>query len=279
MASVRIITVTFNSSDVIDAFLESIPVDAELVVVDNASTDSTVETLAAHGIKPLAMDENLGFGTACNAGAKGARAPYLFFVNPDARLEPGCLDALTKAAETHPEAGAFNPAILTPEGKVRLNRRSCLLPPSSWTDKSLADPNPSISAEVRMLSGAALFCRRDAFEQIGGFDPNIFLYHEDDDLCVRLSEAGWTLRLEHSARVTHIGGAGTSRSLASAAFKSRAIARSRLYVETKHGIPHSKLKGYARGLSKLLSPLAWVSKRKRAQALAYLNAVWTYPQA
>ncbi|MCY4179564.1 MAG: glycosyltransferase family 2 protein, partial [Litoreibacter sp.] len=233
MSDVRLITVTFNSSDVIGPFLDSVPDTVELVVVDNASSDDTVQKVRANGSALIELPENLGFGTACNKGAAGAKTPYLFFVNPDARLEPGCIEVLVAAAEKHPKAGAFNPAILSPSGDVRLNRRSCILPRALWTDKALASSDPNISTAVHMLSGAALFCRRDAYEEIDGFDPNIFLYHEDDDLSVRMAKAGWQLRLEHSARVTHIGGAGSGNSVAAAAFKAKEIARSRLYVERK----------------------------------------------
>ncbi|MEM7470961.1 MAG: glycosyltransferase family 2 protein [Pseudomonadota bacterium] len=273
MQTARIVTVTYNSAEVIGPFLDSIPAGVDLVVVDNASADTTCEIVQSRGVSLIQQSENLGFGAACNAGANGATQPYVLFVNPDARLEPGCMEALLKAAETHTEAGAFNPAILTQSGAVRLNRRSCILPRALWTDKALATPDPAISTEVRVLSGAALFCRRDAFEQVGGFDPRIFLYHEDDDLSVRLSEAGWRLRLEHSAQVTHIGGASAGHSLQGAAFKAAAIAQSRLYVEGKHRISQPKLRGYLRALGKLASPLTLVSSRKRTQAIAYAKAV------
>jgi len=125
-----------------------------------------------------------------------------------------------------------------------------------------------------ILSGAALFCRQDAFEQVGGFDERIFLYHEDDDICLRLRQAGWSLRLEHSAAARHVGSGSTGYSKASVRIKAQAIAQSRLYVEQKHARPRPYLGAYLRALGKLASPLAWLSGRKRNQAVGYLQGVF-----
>ena len=270
----RIVTVTYNSAAVIGGFLESVPDEAEVVVVDNASTDNTCEIVRESRAKLVQMPNNQGFGSGCNAGAAGSSHPYLFFVNPDARIGPGCCEHLIEAAEAHPTAGAFNPAIRTPKGRIRLMRRSCLLPRSTYTPRSYATDDTS--AEVHVLSGAAFFCRRDAFEAVGGFDPRIFLYHEDDDLSVRLAQAGWALRLEHGAEITHIGSGSSGYSPQSVALKAAAIAQSRLYVEGKHGIPLARLRAYLRGIGKVISPLSVLSGRKRLQARAYLKGVSDY---
>lgn len=271
---IRIVTVTYNSAAVIGTLLGSVPDGVEVVVVDNASTDDSCAIAQAHGATVIRASENRGFGTACNLGAEGNARPYVFFVNPDAELEDGCCDALVAAAEKHPKTGAMNPALLEPDGGFSMKRRSCLIDAGDWTPRDLA--TRATSAEVKILSGAALFCRQDAFEQVGGFDERIFLYHEDDDICLRLRQAGWSLRLEHSAAARHVGSGSTGYSKASVRIKAQAIAQSRLYVEQKHARPRPYLGAYLRALGKLASPLAWLSGRKRNQAVGYLQGVTRY---
>jgi len=271
---IRIVTVTYNSAGVIGNLLGTIPRGVEVVVVDNASTDDSAAIAERHGATVIRAAENHGFGSACNLGAQGNARAFVFFVNPDAVLEDGCCAALLAAAEQHPEAGAMNPAILEPDGGFAMKRRSCLLDPSDWTPRDLAATGNS--AQVNILHGAALFCRQAAFDAVGGFDARIFLYHEDDDLSLRLRQAGWALRLEHSAAVRHIGSGSTGYSKASVRAKAYAIAQSRLYVEHKHARPRPHLGAYLRALGKLASPLAWLSGRKRVQALGYAHGVLGY---
>ena len=267
--SIRIVTVTYNSAAVIGAFLDGLPEGVEVVVVDNASTDATREILGTSGVTVIPLDRNLGFGTACNRGAAGNDKEFVFFVNPDAVLDAECCKRLVAAAARHPEAAAFNPAILNSRGKIRLNRRS------EWSDRSLA-MDPDAEAQVNILSGAALFCRQAAFEAVGGFDERIFLYHEDDDLCLRLRQKGWTLRLNHKAKAAHLGGASSGGSRRGTYLKAYHIAQSRMYVERKHGVPLAGLRAWGRALAKLLSPLNLVSGRKRAQAMGYLNGTRSF---
>ncbi len=271
---IRIVTVTYNSAGVIGHLLDSIPDGVEVVVVDNASSDDSAAIAERHGATVIRAAQNHGFGSACNLGAEGNTRGFVFFVNPDAVLEEGCCAALLAAAERHPEAGATNPAILEPEGGFAMKRRSCLLDPSDWTPRDLAAAGSS--AQVNILHGAALFCRQEAFAAVGGFDERIFLYHEDDDICLRMRQAGWALRLEHGGGVRHVGSGSTGYSKASVRAKARAIAQSRLYVEQKHNRPRPRAGAYARALGKLISPLAWLSGRKRNQAVGYLQGVMDY---
>ena len=184
---VTVVTVAFNSMDVLPEMLASIPAGTNVVIVDNASDnpEDLLELGARNGLKVIHNAQNLGFGVACNVGAAQAQTEFLLFLNPDARLLDGALDALVAAADNFSAASAFNPAIIDSRGQPQFKRRSVLLPDS---DK-LARGWPSSSGEVAVLSGAALFVRRAAFKAVGGFDPQIFMYHEDDDLSLRLKES------------------------------------------------------------------------------------------
>lgn len=273
----RIVTVTYNSSAVIGRFLQSVPKGVEVVVVDNASSDETVAIVKEKNARLIKLKENLGFGTGCNRGAEGNSRPYVYFVNPDSIVnEDGCLRML-ETAQAIPNLGAMNPAILDEKGRIRLNRRSPLIPRTLWTDRALAQATEA-HQQVHILSGAALFCRQDAFDAIGGFDERIFLYHEDDDLCFRLRAAGFPLFLEHRAKVMHIGGASSGSGLRGTYFKAYHIAQSRMYVERKHALRWPTSRSALRVFSKVLSPANLV-KRKRTQTAGFLKGTLDFDMA
>ena len=124
------------------------------------------------------------------------------------------------------------------------------------------------SGQVSTLSGGALFVSRERFEEVEGFDERIFLYHEDDDLCVRLNRHG-PLYLETSAQVTHVQGTGSPITPQVAAWKAQQLARSKAYVLKKHGLRGRSYLIWLEATLKLLSPISWLSTRKRAQALGF----------
>ncbi|OIQ28467.1 MAG: glycosyl transferase [Alphaproteobacteria bacterium MedPE-SWcel] len=271
MTRVTIVTVAYNSAEVLPGLLSSLPEDVRCVVVDNGSADhgETRALCTAHGVEFLASDRNIGFGPGCNLGAARATSEFLFFVNPDASLDPGAIEALLAAAEAHPEASGFNPRLREADGRVAFKRRSKLLPKAKWLSRDAANSD----RELPVLSGAALFVRRQAFEAIGGFDPKIFLFHEDDDLSLRLATQCGPLRLVTAAGVTHLFGASTVRSPRTAALKAWYMGQSRVYAARKHALPQAFGQALKDALIQLFSPLSLLSARKRAKHWAYLRGV------
>lgn len=229
-----IIFVTYNSGEVIADALRSVPSGTEIIVVDNASTDDSVEICRALGATVLEMPKNLGFGTACNRGAEAATAENLLFLNPDARLEPGALDALADALHRYPDAAAFNPRILNEDGSQFLRRRTILLP----RPYLFRPPAPTGDEKIITATGAALLIRNDVFSEIGGFDENIFLYYEDDDISTRIIKKGYDVFYIHSSVVVHKIGKSTAghETDTSSYFREYESTRSRIYVSRKHGI-------------------------------------------
>ena len=213
--------------------------------------------------------ENLGFGRACNQGAAQADTEFLFFVNPDAELFPDTLDHLLAAADAHPEASAFNTRIVKGDGSLFFKRRSKLIAKSLWLGREAAEQD----GEVPVLSGGALLVRKTAFEQVSGFDPKIFLFHEDDDLSLRLKDQCGTLRYVFDAQVRHLLGHSTERSANTAALKAWYMGQSRVYGARKHAIPNAFGVAFGDALLQLMSPLTLLSKRKRAKHWAYLRGV------
>jgi GT2 family glycosyltransferase len=130
-------------------------------------------------------------------------------------------------------------------------------------------------ADVPLLNGAAIFVRRDYFHDVGGFDEAIFLYHEDDDLSLRLRAAHGPLRHVHAASVTHAEGHSTVRSPATAAFKAYHMAQSAVYAMQKHGQQNAQLRIRLFALAQMLSPFTVLSRRKRAKNLGFLKGAFS----
>ncbi|WP_229801563.1 glycosyltransferase family 2 protein [Tateyamaria omphalii] len=268
---VTIVTVCHNSLSVLPSMLESIPKGVPVVLVDNASSDTAeLQTLAHEHKATLFLNrDNVGFGPACNQGASKSETKFLLFLNPDAALQPGALEGLFEAAKRCPNASAFNPRILDSKSRQSFRRGSKIKP-----KERLRGPVPTSDTEVSVLAGSAIFCRKALFEKIGGFDPEIFMYHEDDDLSLRLREHG-PLMYCHAAKVVHLSGHGSPRSPQIAAFKAYFSARSRVYTLTKYGHPRPKLNTLSSALFRLLSPDTLFLKRKRAKHIGYLKGAFS----
>lgn len=261
--SLTAISVAFNSAGVMPGLAQSLPAAVPLVIVDNGADDGLRAWADQAGHRVLLPGYNLGFGNACNFGAAGCSSDFLLFINPDARLEPGALDVLMHAAETYPDAAAFGPVLLNDQGKPRYKRNSYLLP--RW-QKPPRDPGTSPVA-VPVLSGAVLLVRRHAFQAVGGFDPGIFLYFEDDDLSLRLTKSAGPLILVPQARAAHVAGTSSPPSAALSRFKGYHWARGRIFVGRKHGLRLPWLSGFWDGLTHLLSPKSWTDTGHRQEAL------------
>lgn len=267
---VTIVTVSYNSESVLPVMLSSVPEGARVIIVDNASNDRALlhKIASQHGARVIEMERNAGFGVACNAGAVAAETEYLLFLNPDAALQPGALDALREAAGRHPAAAAFNPRITHEDGSVHFKRRSNLLPRRAWLPRGW----PVQEGEVPVLVGSAIFMTKANFQAVGGFDPHIFLYYEDDDLSLRLRKEIGPLIFVPGAEVMHRGGASSARSVAVARIKGHHLGRSRVYAAVKHGVRWGRLAALRDAVLAALSPLVLVSARKRAKDWARLRA-------
>jgi N-acetylglucosaminyl-diphospho-decaprenol L-rhamnosyltransferase len=265
---ITVVTVCYNSMAVLPAMLASVPAGTPVVLVDNSpNADPELPDLAAtRGATLIRNDRNLGFGTACNIGAARAATEFLLFLNPDVTLSGSTLEHLTQALDRFPAASAANPRIAHADGSPFFRRRSLLIPRSEWLPRGW----PPETREVPTLSGAALIVRKSAFDAVGGFDPDIFLYHEDDDLSVRLRATGLLLFVRE-ALVTHLGGSSTTRSAETAAFKAFHMGQSRVHVARKHGIALARSRAVASALLQLAVPTAWVSRRRRAKQWALLR--------
>lgn len=232
IADVTIITVSYHSLDVLRSMSRSLPPGVELIIVDNANEPEVKAWAESENHKVLNPGKNIGFGAACNMGAKACSRDYVLFLNPDCELQEDALEKLLAAATEHPEAAAFGPAFVRASGKPYKYRPSKLL---KAVPKHSADPFPQSISEKPSLSGAALMCKREAFERVSGFDDAIFLYFDDDDLTMRLSKQCGPLFYVPLAKIAHIGGSSTEPSLELEKFKGAHFAYSYWYTMRKHG--------------------------------------------
>jgi GT2 family glycosyltransferase len=209
--ALAVVVVTHNSADSLPVLLrelgQQLRPDEELVVVDNASSDGTAAVARAQGpvVRVIEGHGNVGFGAGCHIGARATAAPLLFFVNPDCRLAPGCLERLRAAATEWPQWGAWQAAVMLPDGLINTDGGVVHYIGIGWAGDCgrPAEVMSSQEREVGFPSGAALVIRRSVWEQLGGFDPSYFLYSEDLDLGLRLWLAGSAVGVVPQARVIH----------------------------------------------------------------------------
>ena len=235
--SVTAIVVTFDSAHALPECLGALQADGvPAIVVDNASTDETVAIAEGQGATVIRNARNEGYGRANNIGARAADSEFVLIVNPDCIVERGAVAALVDAARRYPDAALFAPQIVEPSGRVFFQPRSLLA--TSLTNPGGKLVLPEGEACAPFFSGACFLIRRDVFLQLGGFDENIFLFYEDDDLCRRIADAGAALIYVPQALVRH-GRGRSSGEKPGRIFTSRwHQAWSRAYVSRKYGLPN-----------------------------------------
>ena len=246
MARADVVIVTYDSRNQIRSCVESLlHPELSVIVVDNNSTDGTVDELRDLPVRVVHRRDNLGFAFASNAGAAAGTAPFVVFLNPDTEARPDAILGLAAFLEEHPEVGAVGPLILDENGGHHLSQRRFsntgrslasalflprLVPTASWS-VDIADANAyARPGSPDWISGACIAVPRPLLESIGGLDDRFFMYGEDMDLCRRIREAGYDVRFEPSLSIVHIGGASTPRSRLIGVMTESKI----LYAE-KHG--------------------------------------------
>jgi len=219
--SVRIAVVSHQSASVLPELLASIDrararaagrACAEVVVADNASADGSAAAARAAGARVIALDENLGFGSAANRALDGAEASWLVVLNPDLVLDDGFLLALADCvARLAPDVGIVGAALANPDGSPQPSVGD--FPTFVRTLAALRRPRASrkyrpleahVAGPADWVTGAAVAVRADCWRATGGFDPGYFLYYEDTDLCRRARDAGFRTRFEPALRAVHL---------------------------------------------------------------------------
>lgn len=254
---VSVLLVSFRTPHLLRACLAALPAGAggvrhEVIVVDNDPSDGSAAMIAREfpHVRVLSPGANLGFARACNLAASQATGAHLLLLNSDAVAHPGSIAALVAFARSRPEAGLYGGRTLSPAGA--LDPRSCWGAPTRWSaacfalglstlfrgsrvfnPESLGRWQRDTVREVDVVSGCLLLVRAEAWDALGGFDPDFFMYGEDVDLSLRARRLGYRPVLQPAAVVTHVGGASSRQR----ADKMLMVARGKVTVMRKQWSP------------------------------------------
>jgi N-acetylglucosaminyl-diphospho-decaprenol L-rhamnosyltransferase len=232
-AKLAVVVVNFESGALLAGCVRSVLADTsagdvELVVVDNGSGDDSIARLeqAMPETRVVHAPGNVGYARGANLVIAATRAPIVAVCNPDLDVEPGTMGALVAAFDADARLGAAGPRIRNTDGTDYPSARSLpsivdavghgafgmFFPRNRFTRRyRQLDADPAVPRAVDWVSGAAIWLRRDALDDVGGWDERYFMYMEDIDLCSRLRDAGWGVRYEPAGTVVHVQGASTAR--------------------------------------------------------------------
>jgi GT2 family glycosyltransferase len=224
---VSVVIVTYQSADDILECLRSLRAAAtalQIILIDNASRDATVQQLHAHpGLYDslTCNQHNVGFARAVNQGIEQALGRYVLLLNPDSVLQPHAIDRVVNALDMCPDAAAAGCLLLNSDGTEQAGgRRSVptparalvrvmglhrVFPGQRWARGFVLseDPLPKGAVEVEATSGAFMMVRRAAIDQVGVLDEGYFMHCEDLDWCMRFRAQGWRVLFVPDARVLH----------------------------------------------------------------------------
>jgi N-acetylglucosaminyl-diphospho-decaprenol L-rhamnosyltransferase len=236
-----IVILNYNTREHLRACLEGLlaegstslcagPIETEVLVVDNASSDGSADMVAASfpWVSLIRSAENGGFARGNNQAIRHTSGRAILLLNPDTRMPPGGIKALQERLDAHPEAGVIGPKLLQPDGSMhlacrrsfptpsiafyRISGMSKLLPRSPRFGRyNLTFVDANMPIEVDSVCGACMLVRRSVVDRVGLLDERFFMYGEDLDWCLRTRDAGWTVRYEPSIVVQHQHGAASRK--------------------------------------------------------------------
>jgi GT2 family glycosyltransferase len=227
-APIAVVIVNYNTREHLRACLATVlsETPSEVVVVDNASSDGSVEMVQADypDVVLHANETNVGYGAAANQAIASCAAKYILLLNADTLLQSGALRALSTYLDLHPPAAIVGPRLANPQGKqqpschpfptplntlVHMSMLNELIGHVPFLRNHYLNPPPRRAKAVPWVHGAALAIRREPFEMVGGFDEAFFMYSEEVDLCYRLHDTGWQIHFAPVTTVVHVGGIST----------------------------------------------------------------------
>ncbi len=236
MIDISIIIVNYNVKEFVKNLLHSLHkalenYSSEIIVVDNASSDGSVENIEEKFpyVKVIANKNNVGFGKANNQGLNIAKGKYIVLLNPDTIVREDTFSKLIEFINSKPEAGMVTCKVLNPDGTLQLACRrsfpgpwtsftkiaglSKLFPKSKFFSKyNLTYLDENKVNEVDAISGSFMLFTHEVYKKVGGFDPQFFMYGEDLDLCYRVQQAGYKVFYVPNTEIIHYKGESTKRS-------------------------------------------------------------------
>ena len=247
-----IVIVSFNTRPDLERCIESLAASPplmphEIVVVDNASSDGSVEAVRRRwpAIRVIVQPENLGFAVANNAGIRASDGGLVLLLNSDCVVPSGAVDRLAERLRAHPSAAVAGPLLVDASGRTELSFGRMISPWAELRQKAIGKAydrgmatamrwvSRAVSSEryVDWVSGAALLVYRADADAVGLLDERYFLYTEDVDFCAAIRARGRKILFTPEATVTHLR--GRSRATVPGAMNA-AYRRSQLAFYEKH---------------------------------------------
>lgn len=224
------IIVNYNAGSLLHKCVDSLlacPLDIEIIVVDNASSDASLDGLQdLSQVCVIRNPANMGFAAACNIGVQASSAPFLLFLNPDCFFQPGAIAQLLASLQSGDRVGMVGGLLVNEDGTEQGGGRRAV--PTPWRSlvrvfglqrfanrwpKLFYDfhlhkqPLPDSPIEVEAISGACMLVKREVMEDVGLWDEGYFLHCEDLDWCMRFRQKGWKILFVPDARISHALGA------------------------------------------------------------------------
>ena len=226
LMDISVVIIGWNAKHYLELCLESLAAAPprrrmEVIVVDNASADGTAEMIEARfpSVKLIRSSQNLGFAKGNNVGIRQCQGRYIALVNPDVVVFPGCLDALSDFLDQNPKVGNVGPRVLNPDMSMQ---STCRRSPTLWNNFCSASGLATKFKKSRIFAGEHMFyfahdqtlpvdvlvgcfsmIRREAFNDVGLLDENLFMYGDDVDWCRRCWKAGWQVVFFPGAKAIH----------------------------------------------------------------------------
>lgn len=294
-AKVAVVIVNWNGRAVLEAYLPSVVKHSQtdwckVFVIDNASTDNSVEYVSTHfpTVGLVRLDKNHGFAGGYNLGLRCIEADYLVLLNSDVRVTPGWVNAIIDYMDSHGDVAACQPKILSERDNSSFEYAGAC---GGYIDRygypfcrgrmfSVVEKDKGQYDDVASIfwaSGAALFIRSSVFDEMGGFDTTFFAHMEEIDLCWRIKRAGYKICCVPSSVVYHVGGATLG---AENPYKTYLNFRNNLFMMRKN----LAAKGYVRVMATrafldCLSVLLFAFKLDFKKAMAVIRARADYARS
>lgn len=202
----------------------------EVIVVDNASSDDSVESIRREypGARLIANTDNTGFAKANNQAMAIAKGRYVLLLNSDTIVQPDTLQTMVAYMDENPQVGASGCKIILPDGSLdKACKRGFPTPSASFyyafgfsrmfpdqpkfNQYQLGYLDPNETYPIDCLVGAFMLVRRETIQQVGGLDETFFMYGEDIDWCYRIKQAGWDIHYHPATYIVHYKGASSRR--------------------------------------------------------------------
>ncbi len=262
----------------LDSLLKNSYENHKVIVLDNASTDGSVEAIqtAFPGVEILSLTENKGYAGNNNVGIEAAldqQADWVFVLNEDTILDPGCITKLVEIGENNSEIGILGPMVYhydEPEVIQSAGGHFSRYLQASHIAQNEPDQGQfSKSRQVNWISGCAILVRREVIEQLGMLDERFFIYFEETEWCLRTSRGGWKIVHVPSAKIWH---KGVQRNYSPKPSVTYYFTRNRFLMLSKH---HAPLLTWGVAWVQTLRTLtSWSLKPKWRSMREHRNAMW-----